>query len=46
MLDVLNAQNTLASARVQRIQSTVDWHLSRIRLAKAIGTLDGKMLGF
>lgn len=45
MLDVLNAQSTLASARVQRIQSTVDWHLSRIRLAKAIGTLDGEMLG-
>jgi TolC family type I secretion outer membrane protein len=45
MLDVLNAQSTLASARVQRIQSTVDWHLSRVRLAKAIGTLDGKTLG-
>jgi len=46
MLDVLNAQNILASARVQRIQANLDWHLARVRLAKASGTLNEKVLGF
>lgn len=32
ILDVLNAQSALASARLQRIQSLLDWHVSRATL--------------
>ncbi|MEI7611724.1 MAG: TolC family protein [Betaproteobacteria bacterium] len=44
IIDVLNAQSALASARVQRIQAALDWHVSRAALAKAVGTLDGRLL--
>lgn len=44
MLDVLNAQSTLASARQQRIQSTLDWNVNRAALAQAMGTLDESLL--
>lgn len=44
MLDVLNAQSTLASARQQRIQSMLDWNVNRATLAQAMGTLDANLL--
>lgn len=44
MLDVLNAQSALASARQQRVQSALNWNISRAALAQAIGNLDGRLL--
>lgn len=44
ILDVLNAQSALASARQQRIQSTLDWNIGRAALAQAMGSLDGDLL--
>jgi len=44
ILDALNAQSALASARQQRIQSTFDWNISRATLAQAIGSLDAGLL--
>ncbi|MFZ3017642.1 MAG: TolC family protein [Gallionella sp.] len=44
MLDVLNAQSVLASARQQRIQSTLDWNIGRATLAQSMGSLDGSLL--
>ncbi|MDH2916662.1 MAG: TolC family protein [Gallionella sp.] len=44
MLDVLNAQNALANARQQRIQSTFDWNISRATLAQVMGSLDDNLL--
>ncbi|MFZ2301473.1 MAG: TolC family protein [Gallionella sp.] len=44
MLDVLNAQSALASARQQRIQSTFNWNISRATLAQAMGSLDTGLL--
>jgi outer membrane protein len=44
ILDVLNAQSALATARLQRIQALLDWHVSRAALAKALGTLDSSLL--
>ena len=44
ILDVLNAQSALASARLQRIQSLLDWHVSRATLARAVGVLDNSLL--
>ncbi len=44
MLDVLNAQSALASARQQRIQSTLDWNVGRAALAQAMGSLDADLL--
>jgi outer membrane protein TolC len=44
MLDVLNAQSALASARQQRIQSTFNWNISRATLAQAMGSLDADLL--
>jgi outer membrane protein TolC len=45
ILDVLNAQSALASARVQRIQAALDWSVSRAALARAMGNLDSRLLG-
>lgn len=42
LLDLLNAQTTLATAQRQVIQSQADWRVSRLVLAFAIGTLDGQ----
>ena len=44
ILDLLNAQSALASARLQRIQVLLDWHVSRAALAKAVGALDSSLL--
>jgi TolC family type I secretion outer membrane protein len=44
ILDVLNAQSALASARQQRIQSMLDWNIGRATLAQAMGNLDGNLL--
>jgi outer membrane protein TolC len=45
ILDVLNAQSALASARLQRIQAALDWSVSRASLARAMGSLDSRLLG-
>ncbi|HEY0665769.1 MAG TPA: TolC family protein [Gallionella sp.] len=44
MLDVLNAQSALASARQQRIQSSFNWNISRAILAQSMGNLDADLL--
>ncbi|MBI3221552.1 MAG: TolC family protein [Nitrosomonadales bacterium] len=44
MLDVLNAQSTLASARQQRIQATLNWNIGRAALAQTMGSLDEGLL--
>ncbi len=44
MLDLLNAQTTLASARQQRIQADLNWNVSRATLAQAMGILDAGLL--
>lgn len=44
ILDVLNSQSALASARQQRIQSMLDWNIGRAALAQAMGNLDGNLL--
>lgn len=44
ILDVLNAQTALASARQQRVQATLDWHVYRATLAQSIGALDSGLL--
>ncbi len=40
ILDVLNAQSALASARQQRVQALYNWNVTRVSLAKAMGSLD------
>ena len=44
ILEVLNAQTALASARLQRVQATLDWPVYRATLAQAIGALDSGLL--
>lgn len=44
ILDVLNAQSALASARQQRVQSTYSWNVSRATLAQSMGSLDVTLL--
>jgi outer membrane protein TolC len=44
MLDLLNAQTTLAGARQQRIQADLNWNIGRATLAQAMGTLDAGLL--
>ncbi|ADL55770.1 TolC family protein [Gallionella capsiferriformans] len=44
MLDLLNAQTILASARQQRIQADLNWNISRATLAQAMGSLDAQLL--
>lgn len=44
ILDVLNAQSALASARQQRIQATLDWNVYRAALAQSMGALDYSLL--
>ena len=43
VLDVLNAQSALAAARMQRIQSELDWYVYRAVLAQAMGALDDSL---
>ena len=40
LIDLLNAQSALASARFQQVQAQYNWHLSKAALASALGTLD------
>ncbi len=40
ILDVLNAQTTLANARVQQVQARLDWAAARAALGHAVGGLD------
>ena len=40
ILDVLNAQSTLASARQQHVAALYNFQASRLALAQAIGQLD------
>lgn len=44
ILDVLNAQSALASARQQRIQANFNWNISRATLGQAMGNLDISLL--
>jgi outer membrane protein len=39
ILDLLSAQNTLANARVQQVQSRLDWAAARAALGHAVGGL-------
>jgi len=40
ILDVLNAQSALASARQQKVQSAYSWNVARAALARSMGSLD------
>lgn len=40
LLDLLNAQSALASARQQRVQALFNWNVARVALAQAMGALD------
>lgn len=44
ILDVLNAQSALASARQQNIQALYNWRIARVALAQAMGQLDFPVL--
>ncbi len=44
VLDLLTAQSALASARLQRIQAGLDWHVYRATLAQSVGALDYTLL--
>ena len=44
ILDLLNAQSALASARQQRIQAMFSWNIDRATLAQAMGSLDAGLL--
>ncbi len=44
ILDVLNAQSALASARQQRIQSILNWNIGRAALAQAMGSLGAGLI--
>ncbi len=44
LLDVLNAQSTLASARQQLIQARFNWNIARASLAQSVGQLDVSVL--
>lgn len=40
LLEMLNAQSALATARQQRVQALYNWNIARATLAQALGTLD------
>jgi len=44
ILDVLNAQSALSSAKQQHVQSLYKWHITKASLAKAMGGLNVKTL--
>ncbi|MEY3885552.1 MAG: hypothetical protein RIS87_1327 [Pseudomonadota bacterium] len=44
ILNSINAQSALASARQQQIQATLNWNIARATLAQAIGSLDNAMI--
>lgn len=39
ILDLLNAQSSLAAARTQRVQAVYDWRAAKVALAQAVGQL-------
>ena len=40
VLELLNTQASLASARQQRVQALTDWRASRLQLASKVGNLE------
>ena len=44
LIDVLNAQSALASAKQQKIQAFLDWQTSKAKVAYALGNLDYTIL--
>ena len=44
IIDTLNAQSALASAKQQKIQSILNWNIARATLAQSIGVLDNAMI--
>lgn len=44
ILDSINAQSALASAKQQQIQATLNWNIARATLAQSIGGLDNAMV--
>jgi len=44
ILDLLNAQSTLASARQQNILALYNWRIARVALGQSVGQLDFSML--
>ena len=44
IIDTLNAQNALANAKQQKIQSILNWNIARTTLAQSIGVLDNAMI--
>ncbi|QDD11645.1 TolC family protein [Candidatus Methylopumilus rimovensis] len=44
VIDTLNAQSALASAKQQKIQSILNWNIARTTLAQSIGVLDNAMI--
>ena len=44
IIDTLNAQSALASAKQQKIQSILNWNIARTTLAQSIGVLDNAMI--
>ena len=44
LLEMLNAQSALASARQQRVQALYNWNIARATLAQAIGVLDANAI--
>lgn len=44
LLNVLDSQSKLASAREQQASALYDWQIARVRLARVVGTLDRSLL--
>jgi outer membrane protein TolC len=44
IIDTLNAQNALANAKQQKIQSVLNWNIARTTLAQSVGVLDNAMI--
>jgi len=44
IIDSINAQSALASARQQQIQAKLNWNIARAALAQSIGELDSAMI--
>lgn len=44
IIDTLNAQSALASARQQQIQANLNWNIARATLAQSMGGLDNAMI--
>lgn len=44
ILESLNAQSALATARQQRVQAQLNWNVARATLAQAVGSLDHRLL--